>query len=169
MAMTARNTVSTSSISLRPARFDDAAALCGVQRRAIERGCSFGAEQRRVWMASISSEYLRYTLMHRRGVVCDAGDGPLGFGQLDLERARLTALYVEPAYMGCGVGDALLRAIVRLAELSGLESLNLQSTPNAAAFYRRRGFTGVTTCWLAIPDAPALEVLEMVRRLPKQR
>jgi GNAT superfamily N-acetyltransferase len=51
----------------------------------------------------------------------------------------LDALFVEPAWIGKGVGRPLLEhAIVRVQELGG-SRLQVQSDPHAAAFYRRCG------------------------------
>lgn len=153
-----------SGLRLRPTRREDAIALYRTQRRAIDGACGYSRAQRRAWLASISPAYIARTLAGRVGVACDQG-GVIGFGQLDLGRARVTALYVEPACMRRGIGDALLEQLARLAGAHGLRTLSLQSSPNAVPFYLRRRFVAVATRHLTVPGAPPLEVLELRRDL----
>jgi predicted N-acetyltransferase YhbS len=61
----------------------------------------------------------------------DMEDGPV--------QAELELLFVEPEWMGAGVGAALMRDITaRLAE-RGVETLWILSDPGAEAFYVRLG------------------------------
>lgn len=53
---------------------------------------------------------------------------------------ELDALFVEPAYIGRGYGDALMRHALEAARgTDHIERLVIQADPNAAEFYRRAG------------------------------
>jgi len=51
----------------------------------------------------------------------------------------LDLFFVEPAFIGRGVGRALWRHAVERARRMGAAALVVQSDPNAAGFYRRMG------------------------------
>jgi ribosomal protein S18 acetylase RimI-like enzyme len=59
------------------------------------------------------------------------------------DAAELISMWVSPAARGHGVGDDLVRAVTRWAQLAGSQVLRLAVAPgneNAAALYRRNGF-----------------------------
>lgn len=81
----------------------------------------------------------------RPAFVAEQADVVAGFCQLALEGdvPDLEHLWVRPAFMGRGVGRALLeRASATLTEL-GYTRLRIDADPNAEAFYRHCGATRV--------------------------
>jgi GNAT superfamily N-acetyltransferase len=66
----------------------------------------------------------------------------IGFGSIDLKSGMIDAMFVHPEHFHTGVGKELLAHLKRLAVQSGLSELSLDSTLNAAAFYRTQGFRG---------------------------
>ncbi|MEE1940207.1 GNAT family N-acetyltransferase [Streptomyces sp. TRM 70361] len=63
--------------------------------------------------------------------------------------AELISMWVDPVARGRGVGDALVRAVVRWASAAGFGTLRLSvmsGNAHAAALYRRHGF---------VPTGPA--------------
>ena len=68
----------------------------------------------------------------------------LGFYALDIhtkEKIEMTALFVEPAYIGKGYGKALMNHAKIQAKVFGAKELFVQSDPNAEAFYVAMGGT----------------------------
>ena len=65
----------------------------------------------------------------------------VGFYALDLDARppELTALFVEPAWIGRGFGKALLRDALARAAAAGVAGLVIESDPNAVAFYETHG------------------------------
>ena len=69
--------------------------------------------------------------------VAELAGRPVGMSMLDLaEPPELVALFVEPDMIGTGVGRALLRQALERARTAGVESLLIESDPNAEPFYR---------------------------------
>ena len=65
-----------------------------------------------------------------------------GFGsldQLDKKRAELMHLFVEPCWIGKGVGRALIEAATERARAAGIEEIIIQGDPNATSFYEAAG------------------------------
>jgi len=63
-------------------------------------------------------------------------------GSIDLLTGQVDAIFVRPDVMGVGIGARLLDYLETIAIDSGLKRLTLDSTLNAAPFYRKRGFVG---------------------------
>ena len=70
----------------------------------------------------------------------------LGFSSLTMEpRPDLTHLWVLPDAMGRGLGRALFERIVEQAKAIGLAAFEIESDPNAEAFYLHMGAKRVGT------------------------
>jgi GNAT superfamily N-acetyltransferase len=80
--------------------------------------------------------------------------------------AWLVSLWVEPAWRGRGVGDALVQAVVDWARGAGHAHVRLWVTEdNAAAerLYARHGFVRTGASQPVRPDAPGRLEIEMLR------
>jgi GNAT superfamily N-acetyltransferase len=78
---------------------------------------------------------------HRVFVARDA-EQVLGFYQLeplDETCVELDMLFVEPGFIGEGVGEALLRHAMNVAREGGASTLRIVADPYAAAFYEHVG------------------------------
>lgn len=77
-----------------------------------------------------------------------AGDGsPIGCARL-LPDGHLGRMAVLPDWRGCGVGRALLDAVLHAARMRGARLLRLSAQTHAAGFYARAGF---------VADGPAYD------------
>ena len=81
----------------------------------------------------------------------------LGFAQInpELRPWELVSLFVLPAYMGRGAGRALLRQVLLTAKQAGQMTMQIDSDPNAEAFYLACGAVRVGTEPSPIPGEPA--------------
>ncbi|MBC3450432.1 GNAT family N-acetyltransferase [Pseudomonas mosselii] len=61
---------------------------------------------------------------------------------LDLHSGELGALFVLPSFMGQGIARRMVEHLEGIARVEGLETVHLDATLNAAAFYRRCGYVG---------------------------
>lgn len=69
-------------------------------------------------------------------------DGKLaGLGQIahDGEDWQVEKLFVDPPFIGAGVGEALMRWLIDEATARGATRLVIEADPGAAPFYRRFG------------------------------
>ena len=80
--------------------------------------------------------------------VAQADDGTLAgyyaLAPLDDSLFDLDAMFVDPRFIGQGVGGALLAHAKVLAAELGADALMIQSDPNTAAFYRAAGAVDVS-------------------------
>jgi len=74
-------------------------------------------------------------------VAVDGKDRALGIASVIPEGAvaDLGLFFVEPAFMGRGVGRGLFKAAVQTAHAFSARTLTILADPNAAAFYERMG------------------------------
>jgi len=61
-------------------------------------------------------------------------------GWVEVDQDRIAALYVSPARAGRGVGSALLAHAETMILHTGYFVAHLDASPNALAFYLRRGY-----------------------------
>ncbi|HLS39729.1 MAG TPA: GNAT family N-acetyltransferase [Ornithinicoccus sp.] len=81
-------------------------------------------------------------------VVADGSDGRLhGFYRLSGRppAGELGALFVDPPWIGTGLGGRLLRHAVAAAREAGFTVLELDADPGAVPFYEHAGFEQVGT------------------------
>lgn len=75
-------------------------------------------------------------------VVAECDGAVIGFYALAKHsnaRCELDALFVEPAYIGQGVGRLLMSNAIAAAQQYGAKILEIQADPNAAPFYQAAG------------------------------
>ena len=87
----------------------------------------------------------------------------LGFYILGVEAGvpTLRDLWVEPAFIGSGVGGALWRHMLGEARRLAYESVRIESDPNAAPFYRKMGARETGSVRSTIIEGRVLPVFEI--------
>lgn len=75
----------------------------------------------------------QYVLTAKGAIIC--------FSCINLQRQSLVSLFVLPEYSGQGVGQRMVEFVIERAATAGLHVLKLDSSLNAASFYKRQGFT----------------------------
>ncbi|MBI5319361.1 GNAT family N-acetyltransferase [Bradyrhizobium sp.] len=80
-------------------------------------------------------------LASSRIAIAARGGNVLGVAQVRMagDEADLVKLFVEPAAMRSGVGQALFAWAVDAARASGAARMTIEADPDAAPFYRRLG------------------------------
>jgi GNAT superfamily N-acetyltransferase len=89
----------------------------------------------------------------------------VGTGMVNLESGKVDAIFVDPAHMGAGVGKKIMSHLESLARQHGLTELHLESTLNAAPFYRSCGFRGEQVAVYNSPRGISLACIPMDKRL----
>ncbi len=95
----------------------------------------YSADQLEQWRESLSTD--PQSIEQWPTLVAEDQRNAIGFAQInpDLETWELVSLFVLPAHIGRGVGRALLKEAVAIANKAGQTTLHIDSDPNAEPFY----------------------------------
>lgn len=95
----------------------------------------YAADQLEQWRESLSTD--PQSIEQWPTLVAEDQGDAIGFTQInpDLETWELISLFVLPAHIGRGVGRALLKEAVAIANRAGQTTLHIDSDPNAEPFY----------------------------------
>ena len=131
------------TVSIRKATADDAAASFAIRREAIRAKCPghYPSEDLEAWTAGTISETFARRVAETF-YVATVDDAAVGTGMIDLKTGKLDAIFVLPGHIGHGIGRALVEYLETLAVDAGLDAIHLEATLNAAPFYRVLGFEG---------------------------
>ncbi len=128
---------------LRPATAEDFAALAHVQRRAVDVCLRPLYDETAIdtWIEGLdSTKYLRVAAMGEEIVVAVVDGSIVGFVSFHAEMALLGMWYVDPSFIGRGVGSSLLRhAEARLVEL-GCTGAMTEASLYALPHFEARGW-----------------------------
>jgi GNAT superfamily N-acetyltransferase len=131
------------TVRIRKATAADATASFAIRREAIRAQCPdhYPKADLEIWTAGEMSE--TFTRRVADAFYVATVDGTVvGTGMIDLTAGKIDAVFVLPAYMGRGVGRTIMEYLEHLAVEAGLADIQLESTLNAAPFYRELGFEG---------------------------
>jgi GNAT superfamily N-acetyltransferase len=129
-------------ITIRRAQQEDCESVFQVHIRAIKEICTNHYTQEEVdsWSNVLKPGRYRKGIQGGPFFVAVDGDVIVGFSNLNQKSGELEAVYVDPGYVGTGVGMKLLQALESAAKASGLSFLHLSSSLNAVSFYERAGY-----------------------------
>jgi GNAT superfamily N-acetyltransferase len=88
-----------------------------------------------------------------------------GVGSIDPGDGRLDAVFVRPDMMGKGIEKRIVAFCEDLGRSAGLTELKLDSTLNAAPFYRRCGFVGDVIGVYRSPRGISLDCISMTKQI----
>ena len=89
----------------------------------------------------------------------------VGTGMLTLSNGQVDAIFVRPSHMGRGVGRTMLDFLESRAISNGIATIRLDSTLNAAPFYRRCGWSGEKISIYKSPRGIDLACVPMTKRV----
>jgi L-amino acid N-acyltransferase YncA len=146
----------TTAVTVRPARLDDAVAIAEIYNQGIRaRIATFeteerSADERRVWLASHDERHPVLVAVLREP---HGGERVVGWASTDHYRPRACyagiaefSIYVHEDYRGRGIGVVLLPALIEAAERAGLWKLLSRIFPEnvgSRALCARAGFREV--------------------------
>ncbi|MDL2186388.1 GNAT family N-acetyltransferase [Pseudomonas sp. ChxA] len=153
-------------LQIKRATRDDATTAFDIRREAIRSQCvgAYTAEQMALWTRG-SAEDGYDTLMDKPFYLGWVNDEPVATGMLDLDNNEVGALFVLPAFTGRGYGKTMLDHLEKLARELAIEEVVLDSTLNAASFYRACGYVCEKQAVYHSPSGLALACIPMVKRL----
>ena len=127
---------------IRPARPEDAEAICQVHVRSIRVLCAqdYTPDQIEAWAGpKRAADYVRGLEAGEAMCAAEVRGEILGFGCRYGDELR--GLYVAPTAVARGIGTFLLKRIEDDALAAGIHLMQLHSTLTAAAFYEKRGYS----------------------------
>ena len=153
-------------LSIRKATKQDAKVAWEIRNAAILDQCIgyYHIEILDIWASGELSEDFANTVAKHFYVAID-GYQVVGTGMLNIETGKLDAIFVHPDHMRKGIGKKIVYHLERIAMRHGLEALSLESTLNAASFYRACGFEGNEVGKYDSPRGIALECIPMVKTI----
>ena len=138
----------TEEIQFRQASTDDGERVLALKQTAIESTSeTYTDEQREAWRPTREAlPVFQQAMESDQFVVLIAeADEPVGYAVLNIDAARVDAVYIHPDAAGEGVGSSLLRQLENRAQMYGLSELTVVSSKNAISFYEAAGFERVET------------------------
>ena len=142
----------------------------GIRNAAILAQCTghYPEEQLAAWTAGeITDDVIESVAEHWYVaiLILDSHESVVGTGMLDYATGQVDTVFVRPDRMGRGVGSAILAHLESLAIESRLTLLTLNSTLNAAPFYRKCGFVGDQRSVYESPRGISLACIPMAKQL----
>lgn len=145
---------------------EDAAAAWDIRNAAILCQCKdyYAAESLAIWTdGAITDEFVRFVVEHF--YVATVGEVVVATGMIDCKTGRVDAIMVRPDMMRRGIGRQMVAFLEDIARAAGLTDLRLDSTLNAAPFYRSCGFVGEAIGNYQSPRGITLDCIPMTKAL----
>ena len=152
--------------AIRKATRADADAAWEIRRAAVMSECVnvYPLDPLEQWTGGTASRAFA-DAVEDRFLVATVDEHVAGTGMIDLATGKIDAIFVHPAYMKRGIGAAMMRHLETLARSHGLPELKLDSTLNAAPFYRSLGFIGDEIAPYRSPRGLTMDCVPMAKRL----
>lgn len=153
-------------IVIRKAIETDAAAVWQIRNAAIQQQCRgfYPDDLLDRWTEGHLTDAFIKVVVEKFYVATNEGE-VVGTGMICLKSGQLDAIFVQPDMMGRGVGRAMMTFLEEQGCQAGLKELMLNSTLNAANFYRRCGFVGDAPGIYQSPRGFALDCIPMKKTL----
>ena len=155
-------------MEMRKAIRADAQIAWDIRIAAVNSQCAghYSAETLRAWTeGSLSNAFAEavVNLCH----VATVDGVVVATGMVDLDSGQLDAIFVDPTHARTGVGKRVLQYLESLAIEAGLTQLQLDSTLNAAPFYRAQGYVGDAVGTYNSPRGISLACIPMTKALSR--
>lgn len=129
-------------MQVRQATVDDCDAIYRVHVDAIEglpRG-SQGSEGVLDWLKTRKPSVYAQEMQDETFVVVEKDGGIVGWGALNLPKAEISNVFVDPVHHRHGIGTMILTELEAVAQASGLTAVELRATGTAIDFYLANGY-----------------------------
>jgi GNAT superfamily N-acetyltransferase len=151
---------------IRKAGAEDAAVAWEIRNAAIKSECQghYPAESLAVWTkGEVEEGFARFVVEHF--YLATVNDVVVGTGMIDCITGRVDAIFVRPEMMRRGIGKQMMSFLEEIGRAADLTILTLDSTLNAAEFYRSCGFVGDAIGTYQSPRGIALDCVPMTKEL----
>ena len=131
-------------LHIRPARAEDAEAISQLIIASITQLCATDhkndAETIARWVSNKTPTHIRALIETGEcAFIAEIAQTPTGV--VFATAGEITLLFTAPAFLGRGVGAALLSTAERWMATQGTREIHLESSLTAAPFYRHHGWT----------------------------
>ena len=164
------------TITIRPARDDDAQEIAAVHHGAVfHAGAgSYPPDTLRHWSGPLNEERIaeiRETV--RRGerhfLVAEAEGAVVGFVSVDMTQSEMGGAFVAPNFGREGIGSQLLKAIETFAVEENLSELFINASLNSERFYAEHGYEVIGPYIKKLMDGTDLPTTRMHKTLSAQQ
>ncbi|MCL1130201.1 GNAT family N-acetyltransferase [Shewanella sairae] len=153
-------------ITIRKALESDALAIYSLRNRSIVANCAnyYTQQQLALWtQGEISNEFI--TDVCQNFYVSIVNNQVIGSGKISFDSGMLDGIFVDPDFFGRGAAKQMLAFLEQLAVQHNLTEIKLDSTLNAAGFYRACGFIGECISTYHSPRGISLDCVPMKKSL----
>lgn len=162
-----------SQILYRKATESDCSHMVGVHYAAVQAlaASHYSAEVLAAWSPPPDEARHRWLtgVIAQDSVLCSVATAPdgqlLGFFIAVPNESLLKAIYVHPAYAGCGIGRGLLQRAEVQCKDHGAASLKLSASYNAEAFYISCGYETIGPVSYPLSEEISMGAISMVKYL----
>ena len=158
--------INQSKTKIRKACADDVAAAWEIRNASILSQCKghYPPESLAIWTnGEITEQFIQFVV--EQLYVATVNDAVVGTGMIDRNTGRLDAIHVRPDMMRQGIGGQVVSFLEDIGRAAGLTKLTLDSTLNAAEFYRSCGFVGEAIGIYQSPRGISLDCIPMTKVL----
>lgn len=155
----------SATVHIRSAESDDAPALFDVHTAAIRALDGYSDKVKTRWLQLLSPEGYGDPWPDDFRAVAEVDGKVVAFGEVDLRKGVIVALYVHPTLAREGVGTALLDELEAKAKLAGLSTLEVLSGLNAEGFYVHHGYKVVGMAKKRVTTLFTVEGVQMEKKL----
>lgn len=131
-------------IQFRQAKPEDAPDVLEIKQAAIETaGDTYSEAQIQAWRPTDEAlpAFKQATASDQFVVLLAETDNePAGYGVLNIDEARVDAVFVDPEHSRKGLGSSLVSQLETRGQMMGLSELTVVSSLNAQPFYESLGY-----------------------------
>lgn len=155
-----------STFVIRKATSADVDACWQIRHLSVKHECSglYPADQLEAWTGGTASRAFA-AAVEDCFLVATVDNRVVATGMLNLGTGKIDAIFVHPDFMKRGIGSAMVGHLEELARYERLAKLELDSTLNAAGFYRTLGFVGEAVARFPSKRGLVLDCVPMVKDL----
>jgi len=154
------------AVTIRKANRNDAIRAFDIRRMAILHQCKrhYPIDALESWAnAELSERFL--CVVEERFYLAIQDDQIIGTGMVDTDTGAIDAVFVDPEHIGKGTGRMIVNFLESIARKHKLQLLKLESTLNAAPFYRACGFKGQELSQYVTQKGTRLDCILMTKAL----
>ena len=153
-------------MDIRKANKNDIGIAWEIRKESIKAECTnyYPPEIIELWLNGSLPEGFASEL-ERNFYVASVGEKIIGLGAIKYSENKIYAIFVKPEFLGKGVGKQMMLFLENVALLNNIQTIYLDSTLNAAPFYRSLGYVGDAIIQYNNPRGFVMDCVAMTKEL----